>query len=122
MTERDRSTTTQTHSVVVEPRAITLEVNDGETIMAAARRRGYHWPTLCHGDGTCSICWVEVKAGAEKLSAPTDNERETLALLSARLRATRTVRLACQARVLGGRVTVRKPGVRPADDAGGEGN
>ncbi len=110
------ATTTQTHCVAVEPRGIVVEVNEGETIMAAAERGGYHWPTLCHGDGTCSICWVEVTEGSDNLSAMRDNERETLDLLSPRLRATRTVRLACQARV-GGDVTVRKPGVRPrADD------
>ncbi|MCX2930860.1 2Fe-2S iron-sulfur cluster-binding protein [Mycobacterium sp. CVI_P3] len=106
---------------MVEPRGITLAVREGESIMAAAQRCGYHWPTLCHGDGTCSICWVEVKSGADNISAMKDNERETLTLLSERLTATRTVRLACQARVLEGEVTVRKPGVRPAEDVGAEG-
>lgn len=105
-------TTTRTHSVTVEPRGIVVEVNEGESIMAAAERSGLYWPTLCHGDGTCSICWVEVTGGGDNLSAMRDDERATLDLLSARLRATRTVRLACQARV-GGDVAVRKPGVRP---------
>lgn len=104
--------TTRIHSVAVEPRGIHFEVTEGETIMGAAERSGYRWPTLCHGDGTCSICWVEVTAGECHLSAVGDNERETLGLLSPRLRATRVVRLACQARVEGD-VTVRKPGVRP---------
>lgn len=112
MTGRTTGTTTRTHSVAVEPRGIVIEVNEGETIMAAAEQSGYHWPTLCHGDGTCSICWVEVTEGGEHLSAVRDEERATLDLLSPRLRATRTVRLACQARV-GGDVTVRKTGVRP---------
>ncbi|MFW0153049.1 2Fe-2S iron-sulfur cluster-binding protein [Mycobacterium sp. smrl_JER01] len=115
MTGNKPATSTKTHCVGVEPRGIVVEVNEGETIMAAAERSGYRWPTLCHGDGTCSICWVEVTEGAEQLSAIEDNERETLELLSPRLRATRTVRLACQARV-NGDVTVRKPGVRPNED------
>lgn len=80
--------------------------------MAAAERSGYHWPTLCHGDGTCSICWVEVTTGGEHLSAATDAELATLNLLSPRLRQSREVRLACQLRVTGDAV-VRKPGVRP---------
>ncbi|XTP35580.1 2Fe-2S iron-sulfur cluster-binding protein [Mycobacterium sp. TJFP1] len=99
--------------MVVEPRGIVIEVNEGETIMAAAERSGYHWPTLCHGDATCSICWAEVTEGGQNLSAMEDDERATLGLLSPRLRATRDVRLACRAQVVGD-VAVRKPGVRPA--------
>lgn len=114
MTSQSKSTTTKTHSVAIEPRHITLEVNEAETIMAAAERGGYHWPTLCHGDGTCSICWMEVTAGGENLSGVTDAELATLALLSPRLRQSREVRLACQARVTGA-VVVRKPGVRPVE-------
>ena len=100
------------HRVAVEPRDISFEVCDGETIMGAAQRNGYRWPTLCRGDGTCSICWVDVKAGADHLSEITPGERETLELLSPVLRVGKTVRLACQARVRGD-VTVRKSGVKP---------
>lgn len=105
----------RTHRVVVEPRGIELDIDDGETVMGAAQRNGYRWPTLCHGDGTCSICWVEVKAGADHLSDTAPREQDTLELLSPVLRATRTVRLACQARVQGD-VVVHKPGVRPSDE------
>lgn len=80
--------------------------------MAAAQRSGYRWPTLCRGDGTCTICWVEVEAGADHLSDIAPLERDALEVVSRVLRATRTVRLACQARV-NGDVRVRKPGVRP---------
>lgn len=103
------------HRVAVEPRGIEFEVNDGETIMAAAQRHGYRWPTLCRGDGTCSICWVEVTAGENQLSDTAPAERATLELLSPLLRANRTVRLACQARVRGD-VTVRKSGVKPVTE------
>ncbi len=100
----------------MEPRDIEFEVDDGETVMGAAQRNGYRWPTLCRGDGTCSICWVEVTTGADHLSEMAPRERETLELLSPILRAGKTVRLACQARVRGD-VTVRKAGVKPrADD------
>lgn len=102
--------------VGVEPRGITFEVNEGETIMGAAQRSGYQWPTLCGGDGTCSICWAEVTAGAENLSQIDSREQKTLELLSPLARRARTVRLACQARVHGG-VKVRKPGVRPKADS-----
>lgn len=112
MTGHRPATATQTHFVSVEPRGIVIEVNEGETIMAAAERSGYHWPTLCHGDATCSICWAEVTEGSQNLSVIDEDERTTLGLLSPRLRATRNARLACRAKVTGD-VTVRKPGVRP---------
>lgn len=112
MTGPERGAAPVTHSVEVEPRGITLNAYDGEAIMGAAQRCGFHWPTLCNGDGTCSICWVEVKAGEQHLSPMQDSERETLELLSVRLRAGRAIRLACQARVEGD-ITVWKAGVRP---------
>lgn len=59
------------------------------------------------------MCWVEVTAGEGELSDVGQLERDTLELLSSYIRRTRTVRLACQARVVGD-VEVRKPGVRPA--------
>lgn len=104
---------TTTHVVAVEPNGIEIEVREGETIMAAAERSGYRWPTLCRGDGTCSICWVEVKTGADRLSTMDDRERDTLELVSAHIRANHAIRLACQARVSGD-LTVRRTGVRPA--------
>lgn len=112
MTERGPRATNRIHSVVVEPRGFVLEAEEGETVMAVAERLGYRWPTLCHGEGTCSICWAEVLIGEENLSPMRDNECQTLELLSSHLRAGRNVRLACQARVRGD-LTVRKPGVRP---------
>lgn len=105
---------TTIHVVAVEPRGIELEVEDGETIMAAAQRCGYRWPTLCRGEGSCSICWVAVTAGEDHLSSATALEQATLALLSVYIRTTRVVRLACQARVRGD-VTVHKSGVRPVE-------
>src|SRR5690606_33856559 len=40
------------HRVVVEPAGHILDVPHGETLMQAAERAGYRWPTLCHGDGS----------------------------------------------------------------------
>lgn len=101
------------HCVDVQPGGFVLSVCEGETVMAAAERLGYRWPTLCHGEGTCSICWAQVISGAQNLDAPSEAEQQTLELLSPQLRAGRQVRLGCQARVRGD-LTVRKTGVRPA--------
>ncbi len=113
MTGRATRTPSHGHSVAIEPHGFVVEAEDGETIMGAAERHGYRWPTLCHGEGTCSICWAEVLDGEGNLGPMRDNERETVEMLSPYLRAGRKVRLACQARV-NGDITVRKPGVRPA--------
>ena len=53
--------------VRVEPRGIDIEAEEGETIMAAALRAGYHWPTVCNGQGTCRVCRVEVVSRSENL-------------------------------------------------------
>lgn len=106
-----RTTPTKAHRVRVEPAGVVLAVTEGETIMDAAARSGYHWPTLCHGDATCSICWMEVTAGAQHLSDIGASESETVDTLLARRGPAGRIRLACQARV-SGEVTVRKNGVR----------
>jgi 2Fe-2S ferredoxin len=66
---------------------------------------------VCNGDGECSVCWVEVVAGVENLAAIGDHERTTLEVVPRLIRQARSVRLACQAKMLGP-VTVRKKGVR----------
>lgn len=99
------------HRVVVEPAGHILDVPHGETLMQAAERAGYRWPTLCHGDGSCSICFVEVVSGGDGLSPPKPAELETLQFCNVPARCEGPARLACQARVLGG-VVVRKKGVR----------
>jgi 2Fe-2S ferredoxin len=91
--------------------AIEFAVNDGESIMAAAQRCGWRWPTVCHGQGECTACWFAVLAGAANLDAPRPHELETLQLLPSLLRATGTTRLACQTTVRGD-VVIRKRGVR----------
>jgi hypothetical protein len=34
--------------VRVEPLGVDIDVRPGESIMAAAQRGGYYWPTQCH--------------------------------------------------------------------------
>ncbi len=82
--------------------------------MEAATRLGYKWPTLCNGDGTCTICFVEVVEGADRLSPIGPVERRALDVLPGRRLYEGVVRLACQARPAG-RVVVKKTGVRARD-------
>ncbi|WP_018506141.1 2Fe-2S iron-sulfur cluster-binding protein [Parafrankia discariae] len=99
--------------VRVEPLGADLTPEPGETIIEAAWRLGYHWPTVCHGQASCTVCHVEVLSGAEHLTPADEEERDALEnrLPGARRRDLVELRLACRACATGD-VAVRKKGVR----------
>jgi 2Fe-2S ferredoxin len=101
--------------VRVEPAGIELTVRKGETVMGAARRLGYRWPTVCDGDGVCTVCWMEVLEGADQLTGRTEVEDRWLRNFRGGRFCKGDLRLACQA-VVEGAVSVRKKGVRPTAD------
>ena len=102
-------------TVRVKPSGITFDVRDGETVMAAARRAGYRWPTICGGLAECGACALEVIEVAGALPAPSTVEGLRLnALVERRRHPDRTWRLACQLAPTGD-VVVRKTGVVPDD-------
>jgi len=98
-------------TVRVEPSGITLELHDGETVMAGARRVGYRWPTICGGLADCGACALEVLEGGAALPTPTTIESVRLDVLVERRRSPdRVYRLACQLAPTAD-VVVRKTGV-----------
>ncbi len=104
--------------VRVEPIAIEVEVEPGESVMDAAERVGYSWPTLCGGVGMCTMCWVRITAGREHVSPMQQLERDALEV--GRWQDGRPegdVRLGCQVRISGD-VTVFKRGVNRAKRGG----
>jgi 2Fe-2S ferredoxin len=99
--------------VRVEPKGIELAVLEGETIMEAANRLGYQWPTVCGGQASCTTCSCEVEMGADALEPMSRLERTELERVFPTLeRRGLPVRLACQARPTAD-VVVIKRGVRP---------
>lgn len=98
--------------VRVEPAGLVLEVADGETVMAAAQRAGYRWPTICNGMATCRTCALKVLDGLDHLVPAGPAEQTALAELPPSQQRL-DVRLACQLEVRGS-VIVEKRGVRPA--------
>ena len=102
--------------VRLEPLSVDLVVLEGETVMAGAQRNGYRWPTICNGDGVCTICVFEVTDHPEGLTPMKPSEAQRLAEFSGRRFYKAPLRLACQARVLGD-VAVRKKGVTPPPPA-----
>ena len=51
--------------------------------MRAAERLGYHWPTLCHGQAECTVCWIEVE-DADAFEPPGALELKGLKLFEGR--------------------------------------
>lgn len=100
-------------TVTVEPAGHRIEVLAGESLIEAAWRGQFHWPTLCYGVGQCTACQLEVIDGLDRLSPQTEAERAMLTDFAMRRRRVhpQRVRLACQVRIQGD-VVVRKPGVR----------
>jgi 2Fe-2S ferredoxin len=99
-------------SVRVEPAGIELSVEDGETVMAAAIRSGYRWPTLCGGQAQCGVCVLKVVSSGE-LPPPSTLEAGRLATVPERiLDPSAVLRLACQLRVDDDGLVVFKRGVR----------
>lgn len=107
-------------TIRILPLAADVDVAPGETIMAAARERGYYWPTTCGGEGRCTTCACEVVDGAAALEPMGRSERKVLVEERGPSVLATSLRLACQARVTGGAtVVVRKSGVLPPPDGGG---
>ena len=102
----------------VEPSGVSFVVDESETIMAAAIRNGYTWPTICGGQGACKTCVFLILDGEENLTDIEPYEQEGLQSIAGTLpNAGEGWRLACQARVRSeatGDVKLRKGGVRPA--------
>lgn len=102
-----------TGSVLVEPLGVTFELAPDESLMAAAERAGYIWPTVCKGNAQCNRCVVRVVDGAGLLPY---SSVELAGLRAVRWRnqpEDHAERLACQLRADGSAV-VEKRGVRAA--------
>ena len=98
------------------PADAVVVVDPGESLMAAATRHGWFWPTVCGGDCECGTCWVVVEEGAEHCSAMEEAERATLA--KGMKGNQPRVRLACQVRVSGPVVVTRRSVRAPVREGG----
>lgn len=100
--------------IQVEPTGISFETNDDETIMAAAIRNGYTWPTNCGGQGTCKTCVFMILEGEDNLTEIEPWEATALdSVIDVLPNAEKGWRLACQAKATGD-VRLKKIGVRQA--------
>jgi 2Fe-2S ferredoxin len=90
------------------PLHITLECREGESVFDVGRRANIPIPTACVGKATCGLCRVKVVSGEEHL--PPVNADEVRHLGNTYFIT--KLRLACQALVTGGDVTVVIPELR----------
>ena len=95
--------------VRIEPLGEDILVEEGETLMNAARRHGLRWPTICEGNAECGVCVCEITAG--DTNVPPRSPRECEGLKAAPPSRARTGRLACQLTFFGD-ATVFKKAVR----------
>ena len=51
--------------VRVEPIGVTFRLAEGETLIQAAWRQGYDWPTVCGGRAECTACHVLIEAAGK---------------------------------------------------------
>jgi ferredoxin len=101
--------------VRVLPLDVELTVHSGESMMSAAQRQGYFWPTRCRGQALCTACLFEVVSEDEGFEEIEPLEQEALESLSAfQAKRTGRLRLGCQARPRAA-ATVVKRGVKPAE-------
>ncbi|MHC5077675.1 MAG: molybdopterin-dependent oxidoreductase [Planctomycetota bacterium] len=66
---------------------IPVEVDDGATVLDAAKKAGVEIPTLCHDDrlkpyGACRMCLVEVNAGPKLMAACTTPAAKDMAVVT----------------------------------------
>lgn len=100
----------------IEPSGIEVFATDGESVMAAARRHGLDWPTVCGGHGSCRTCYLVVVEGADHFLPAGAAEAEAITEITRSFgRRAEPIRLACQANI-SGNVVVSKYGVRPAPE------
>jgi 2Fe-2S ferredoxin len=95
----------------LEPSGYEIPAQPGETLMEAARRAGYYWPTTCGGNGECTTCACTIVEGAANVSEMGRFESKSLLAGRGRSAVSQGLRLGCQTRVFGD-IVVRKPGVR----------
>ncbi len=97
--------------VHIESASISFSVISGETVIQAAWRNGFYWPTICGGVAECGACRCEVTSGVDHVLAP-DIQEQIFFRSHPRLNnIANTQRLACRLKITGP-VTIAKTGVK----------
>lgn len=96
--------------VTVEPTGVVLEQQEGDTILARAKRHRTKGPSLCGGEAACTTRFVKIVDGMDRLPEAKQAEHDARTL-DKRV-ASGEIHLACQL-TPGGDVRVRKRAIKP---------
>jgi 2Fe-2S ferredoxin len=86
------------HRVTFLPANLTVEVEEGTSILDAALKHGVDLEHNCGGNCACSTCHVVVQSGMEHLSDRSEEEEDQLEDADG---LTNESRLGCQAKISG---------------------
>jgi ferredoxin, 2Fe-2S len=100
--------------ITFDPFHLTFSCDEGESVFEVARRNGVPISTACAGKATCGLCRVKIVSGETHLNPFGPNERKHLGNVYFITKE----RLACQARVSGGDVTVAVPPLKKTPTSG----
>ncbi|MEO5656620.1 MAG: 2Fe-2S iron-sulfur cluster-binding protein [Nitrospiria bacterium] len=87
-----------THRVTFLPANLTVEVEDGTSVLDAALNHAVDLEHNCGGNCACSTCHVIVQQGMESLTGRSEEEEDQLEDADG---LTKDSRLACQAKISG---------------------
>jgi ferredoxin, 2Fe-2S len=90
------------------PLGAEILVEPDETVMEAAHRQGYYWPTVCGGRAECMACHLFIESGAEHALPPSPSEVTLTRGLVEKAKNPLPLRLACRLRVEGDMTVVKR--------------
>lgn len=86
---------TRYHEILFRPGDLRTRVENGTTLLEAARSVGLPVASACGADGICGRCGMQILAGSETLPPENESERS----IKRRNRIDPTLRLSCRVRV-----------------------
>jgi 2Fe-2S ferredoxin len=90
-------------TIVGDGEPLVVDLPAGSTLFEAGARASAGIETACVGKGTCGLCRVKIIAGAQHVTAYTDEERKHLG----NVYHITKIRLACRAKLADGDVTIQ---------------
>jgi 2Fe-2S ferredoxin len=95
--------TAESVRVLYLPSGVQIEARAGDTLLDAALDNGLNIQHECGGNCACTTCQVKVDSGGDNLSRIEEVEQDRLSTAEGRSAYSR---LACQAILMGGEITV----------------
>lgn len=89
------------HKVEFTDRDVSVEADDGQTILQAILKAGEEYMHACGGFCNCTTCRVKIEEGKENISEMQEDEKNTLRRFQGDEILEGPFRLSCQAKIHG---------------------